>query len=116
MAKKVPKQKVLADRDGEIGDKVPEEVQEAVDDYMTALRAKNKAQGKVNEAMEAAIESMRSHSIERVLIDNGQKVLVLEDKPKLKTEKRKSPDEEGPKRGPGRPRKNVDESAPTVLG
>lgn len=108
MAKKAAKQKVLADRDGEIGDQVPEEVQDAVDEYMAALRAKNKAQGKVNGAKEDAVTAMRAHGITRVMIDNGEQWLKLEDDPKLKTEKRKDPNDDTPKRGRGRPRKEAE--------
>lgn len=85
--KGMARQRKLADREGEIGDVVPEEVQEAADEYIKSLRAANKAREKMNTAKESCLNAMGAHNIERVKIDDGGKWLVRKSETKLKTEK-----------------------------
>lgn len=107
MAKKRARENQLVEEDAsqespgmaqmQLGDwleQVPEEVQAAADERMRTLRAKNKANEKYNSASDACIEAMKKAGISRIRIDDGKKWLVCEDKPKLKTEKIKSPSEE----------------------
>ncbi|SFH97764.1 hypothetical protein [Planctomicrobium piriforme] len=70
---------------------VPAPVQDAVDEYMKRLRAKHRATELVNSAKENCISIMKEHGIKQVRIDEGAKWLKVEDEPKLKTEKIKSP-------------------------
>ncbi len=77
--------------DPETGDemtyRVPAEIADEVEEYVKCLRAANKAREKKNAAEDACIMAMKEHKIPRVKIDEGGKWLVLEDVPKLKTEK-----------------------------
>ena len=82
---------------GQLGDwleEVPEDVQEAADERMRTLRAKNKATEKYNSAQEACMQAMKEHDVKRIRIDDGKKWLVYDEKGTLKTEKIKSPSEE----------------------
>ncbi len=85
------KQKRLEDENGFIDDDIPEEVQAAAEEYMKCLRAANKAKEKVNGAKDACIEVMERLDCRRVRIDDGAKLLILDDKTTLKTEKIKPP-------------------------
>mgnify|MGYP001566533528 CR=1 FL=1 len=85
------KQKRLADENGFIDDDIPEEVQTAADEYMKCLRAANKAKEKVNGAKETCMEIMDRLDCRRVRIDDGAKLLILDDTKTLKTEKIKPP-------------------------
>ena len=58
-------------------DTIPEPVAAAVDDYVKAMRAKNKATEKVRNAKEVCIERMVEHEITAVRIDEGEKILKL---------------------------------------
>ena len=89
MAKKktAQEQQQFTDDDGKSwGDDVPEPVQEAVDSYVKAMRAKNAAKKKEDAAKIACIESMKEHKVPRVRIDEGKKWLVCDQEDKLKTE------------------------------
>lgn len=85
------KQKSLRDNNGDIADEVPEAVQAAADDYVRAMRASNKAKEKLNGAKDNCIQVMQEHKCSRVRIDEGSKILRLDDEVKLKTEKIKPP-------------------------
>lgn len=74
-------------------DTIPEPVAAAVDDYVKAMRAKNKATEKVRNAKEVCIDRMVEHEITAVRIDEGEKILKLETKHSLKTAKPKKPEE-----------------------
>lgn len=94
--KPVAKQKTLKDRDGEIADTIPEEVQTAADDYTKLMRAANKAKERANGAKEACLDAMDRCKVKRVRIDDGAKWLVRDEKRTLKTEKIKpNPDDSG---------------------
>lgn len=82
MAKKVTSGKLF-----ETDEPIPETVANAVDKYITALRAANKAREKMNTAKDNCIAEMTEHGVERVRIEEGSKWLVCEDEFKLKTEK-----------------------------
>ena len=77
------------------GDAIPEAVEAAAEKYVKALRAKNKAAERVNTDKESLIETMRQHDIKRLRIDEGAKVLVLEEKDVVKIEKAKEPEAVG---------------------
>lgn len=90
----VTRQKRLKDGDGEIADVVPQVVQNACDEYMKTMRAKNKATEKMNAAKDNCIATMKENSCNRVRVDDGGKWLVLEEHDALKTEKIKTPADE----------------------
>ena len=92
--KKTVKKSDTPPLDEEWIEKIPEEVEAAVDVYVKSLRAKNKASEKVRNSKELCIEAMVKHGIGRVSIDEGAKWLVLEDAHKLKTEKAKTETDE----------------------
>jgi TRAP-type C4-dicarboxylate transport system substrate-binding protein len=73
-------------------DQIPEPVNAAVDTWVTAMRAKNKAAEKERNAREECIEKMKEHGVSVIRIDEGAKVLRLVDESKLKTEKAKQPE------------------------
>lgn len=82
---------------GQLGDwkqVLPKEVQDAVDEYVEAMRESNEASGRKTAARDKCIEMMEAHEIERVEIDDGGKFLVCERVQKLKTEKIKHPKED----------------------
>lgn len=70
-------------------EQIPEPVGAAVDDYVKAMRAKNKATEKVRNTKEVCIDRMVEHGITAVRIDEGEKILKLETKHSLKTAKPK---------------------------
>lgn len=75
---------------GEWTDKPPAAVQEAVDDYVKAMRAKGRSQAKLNTAKETCIEKMVGAGVKRVRVedeDGKPKWLLAEDSTKLKFEK-----------------------------
>lgn len=99
MAKKKAKSGVTVTRsetpalDPDWEEQIPEPVAAAVDDYVKAMRSKNKATEKVRSAKEVCIERMVEHDITAVRIDEGEKILKLETKHSLKTAKPKKPEE-----------------------
>lgn len=86
MAKRAPKD-VPVGQLGDWGDKYPEAVQTAADDYDKAHTAKGKAQGKLNTAKDNLIDRMKEHGVKRVRIRNGEKFLVVDSTDKIKYEK-----------------------------
>lgn len=75
---------------GEWTEKPPAAVQEAVDDYVKAMRAKGRALGKLNTAKDVCIEQMLAADVHRVRVedeDGKPKWLIAEDLTKLKFEK-----------------------------
>lgn len=103
MAKKASKKKTVKRKsvtrseqpplDPDWEEQIPEPVADAVDEYVKAMRAKNKATAKETSAKETCIEAMREHGVGTVKIDEGKKVLRLVEEDKLKTEKIKQPKE-----------------------
>jgi hypothetical protein len=77
---------------GDWGDKIPQEVQDAADEYVASLREANKAREQKNAAEDRCIAKMREHGVPRIRIDEGGKFLVCEDVIKLKTQKIKDPE------------------------
>jgi hypothetical protein len=86
------KQKTIGDTVAE----TPAEVQEKADAYAAALRALGKAKEKKNTAQEGLIEAMKEHDCLEVLIDMGNKRIVLsaEDKLHIKKVKDSSQDDD----------------------
>jgi hypothetical protein len=84
-------QKFLHTEDGEIAETVPEIVQSAADAYVKFLRQLNTVRGKKNEALDALILRMKEEGITRMLIDEGAKILELDEKDIIKIKKRKEP-------------------------
>lgn len=76
-------------------DEVPQEVQDAADDYDKAHRAHAKTKAKLNTAQEYVLQTMADHKVERVKIRNGDKVLVYSEDAKVKIEKPKSAPDAG---------------------
>lgn len=72
---------------GDWRDKVPKEVQDAVDEYMQLYRDANKARLLKNAAEDRCKAVMREHGVERVPIDELGKYLVAAEVTKLKTQK-----------------------------
>lgn len=101
---KAPKQKRLIPDAHE----VPQDLQDAGDEYATILRSRNKLNGKLNTQEQKTLELMHKHSIPRFVIGDGLKVLTIRKSEKLRFEKRK--DEAGGetqgKRRRGRPPKD----------
>lgn len=85
------KQKSLRDENGDIAEEAPPEVQAAADEYVKAMRTANKAKEKLNGAKDHCIQVMQEHNCTSVRIDEGSKMLRLDDEVKLKTEKIKPP-------------------------
>ena len=78
---------------GDWRDKVPKEVQDAVDEYMQLYRDANKARLLKNAAEDRCKAVMREHGVERVPIDELGKYLVASEVTKLKTQKIKDQEE-----------------------
>jgi len=77
-------------------DPVPDEVQGAADDYVRALRLRQKNQEKENVRRDEVLALMEEHGVEIVELDD-EKVLVLErgkSKPKIKRRTDIEPEEE----------------------
>ena len=95
MAKKrvTPKQLELAN--GEFGDKVPKAVQDAVDEYVDAMREQSEALNLRNRMYDEALAAMRKHGIKKVRIPDEEgkltKMIELESEDKLKVKKLKMP-------------------------
>lgn len=68
-------------------DKPPEVVQQAVDDYLRAMRQKNKFTEQTRVAKEKAIELMKQAGITKLQIDEGKQWLEVEAKDNLRTRK-----------------------------
>jgi hypothetical protein len=90
--KKVAKKPVASAQpplDNDWVDNLPEDLADAVDEYLKAMRTKNKAAEKTRITKERCIELMQEHDIKKVRIDDGASWLVCEDKHGLKTQKAK---------------------------
>lgn len=72
---------------GDWGDKVPQVVQDAADEYDKAHTVKSKAQAKLNTAKDVLVEKMRANDVRRVRIRNGEKFLVVDSTDRIKYEK-----------------------------
>jgi len=70
-------------------DPVPKEVEAARDEYVEAKREKAAWLVTMNDRRNRLIEMMREHDIERLEIDDGEKILVLEEDWKLRIESKK---------------------------
>lgn len=68
---------------------VPSQVQDAVDEYVSAFKGFGKAKNKLEIAKNKALEEMKNAGIDsiRVLVEDKEKNLVLSEKPQLKFEK-----------------------------
>jgi len=73
-------------------DPIPEEVQEAADEYVEAKREKAAWNESMNGRRERLIEVMINHGVHELDIDDGEKKLVLVDEHKLKIQAKKSSD------------------------
>ena len=73
-------------------DNVPEKLADAVDDYLKAMRTKNKAAEKTRTSKERCIDIMIELNIKKVRIDDGAQWLHCTDKHGLKTQKVKKKD------------------------
>lgn len=76
---------------GEWGDKVPKAVQDAVDEYVEAMREQSDALNRRNHAKEEALTAMRKHGVSKVRIPdedgNLTKMLELSTEDTLKVKK-----------------------------
>lgn len=73
--------------DPEWSDDIPEEVAEAVDEYLKSMRAKNKLAEKERLTRDKCIEVMKEHGIKKLRIDDGKQWLECEDTNRQKTRK-----------------------------
>lgn len=89
--RKKARQRQLETEEGPIGDTIPVEVQDAADNYATALKSKNKAAAKLTAVKEDLLSVMESHDISSVKVqtDKGEKVIDRLNEPKLKMRKPK---------------------------
>ena len=89
--RKKARQKQLATPEGPIGDQIPEDVQDAADNYASALKAKNKAAMKLTAVKEDLLTVMEANDITSVKVqtDKGEKVIDRLNEPKLKMRKPK---------------------------
>lgn len=87
--------------DDDWSDKVPEDVQNAADEYVASLRKKSSAAEKFNGAKTALIELMKTKKVEKVKVayKDGEKIIELEEIERLHLRKPESSpsndDEEG---------------------
>jgi hypothetical protein len=86
------RQRSLETEDGEILKPAPKVVQNAADEYASALRRLGSAKGKMNTAKDVLIDAMKKVDITVVEIDEGNKRIVLSEKDTLKIKKVKTPD------------------------
>lgn len=95
MAKKRVSTKQPELADGEWGDKVPKAVQDAVDEYVDAMREQSEALDLRNRMYDEALSAMRKHGITKVRIPdedgNLTKMIELSSEDKLKVKKLKMP-------------------------
>ena len=70
-------------------DEIPEEVQSAADAYLKFRRAVAHNREKMNAALDALILRMHEADVSEMLIDDGEKKLVLSSKELIKIEARK---------------------------
>ena len=75
-------------------DEPPAEVREAADTYVTAKRSVAKFREKMNEALTDLIEKMKANDVAEMLIDDGEKKLILTVKDLIKIKARKKQKEE----------------------
>lgn len=79
-------QQTLKDADGtEWVEKLPKPLQDEVDTFLKLMRQKHTLARKERESRERCIALMRKHEIEKIVIDEGKKYLVADDKTTLKT-------------------------------
>lgn len=74
----------------EWADQFPEEVNQAADDYLKKMRAKNKLAEQERAARDRCIEVMKEHGVPKMPIDDGKSWLICEDTNRLKTTKKKT--------------------------
>ena len=95
MAKKRVSTKQPELAEGEWGDKVPKPVQDAVDEYVDAMREQSDALERRNRMYDEALNAMRKHGVTKVRIpdEDGKltKMISLESEDKLKVKKLKMP-------------------------
>lgn len=81
------KQQQFKDENGRPFSDIPQEVQDAADKYIDALRSSGKAKEKLNFSKESLLALMKTHKIKKVPIDEGNKMIVRESGESLKTKK-----------------------------
>lgn len=74
-------------------DVVPEEVSAAADEYLRHKRAVAKSREKMNAAIDRLIGKMKEHDVAEMLIDDGEKRLILDSKELIKIKARKKDDD-----------------------
>lgn len=72
-------------------DKVPKAVQTLADKYVDVKRKKADALGQLNTARDILIVAMKKHDVVEILIDDGDKRLILDESQSLKIKKIKKP-------------------------
>lgn len=70
-------------------DEVPAEVREAADTYVTAKRSVAKFREKMNDSLADLIEKMKAADVHEILIDDGEKRLILTEKDQVKIKAQK---------------------------
>jgi hypothetical protein len=75
-------------------DEAPASVRDAADAYLTAKRSVAKFREKMNAALDALITEMKSADVSEMLIDDGDKKLILTAKDLVQIKARKKSDEE----------------------
>ena len=70
-------------------DEPPADVREAADDYVTSKRNVAKCREKMNNSLADLIEKMKAADVWEMLIDNGEKKLILTEKDQIKIKARK---------------------------
>ena len=80
-----PRQKMI---EGTI-DEPPADVREAADDYVTSKRNVAKCREKMNNSLADLISKMKAADVREMLIDNGEKKLILTEKDQIKIKARK---------------------------
>ena len=70
-------------------DEPPADVREAADDYVTSKRNVAKCREKMNNSLADLISKMKAADVREMLIDNGEKKLILTEKDQIKIKARK---------------------------
>ena len=84
-------------------DEPPVEVREAADDYVTAKRKVATFREKMNDALTDLIEKMKAADVWEMLIDDGEKKLILTEKDRIEIKARKK-SKDDPAPDPKKPR------------
>lgn len=85
--------------DGQLGDwldRIPEEVQDAGEEYAKATETFNRAKTKRDQKKENLVELMLEHDVRRFPYRDGKKVFELDETQTVKIKKRTVDDSDGP--------------------